>query len=181
MDPRATILRAAALNEDALGDPATVEFCSDNGRPLKWMGDGRMNCMGRRVATFEERSAEMISEQGGGSSCGSSCGKQGEEKTALGHSGEPERKRPILAGAKGVKNVYVFLPLADITAGDVSEVLNLVVLGVYVKVGMVPPKAVDDVYEQMTERGRRHIRVVESPKVLAPNHDANKLQLPPGM
>jgi hypothetical protein len=120
----------------------------------------------------------MISEPGEASGGGSSCRPRGEKRVV---PGKPERKPTILAGSKGAKSVYIFLPLADITAGDVAEALNLIVLGVYVKVGMVPPAAVDDAYEQMSESAKRNIKAIEAPKVAVPTHAANKLQLPPGM
>jgi len=83
-------------------------------------------------------------------------------------------------GASGVKCTYIFVPKMEITGSELAACLELLMMGLGVLLGRMPPQACDLLYDGFDDETKRHWLAHEVSQIM-PGHKLNELRLPPSV
>lgn len=79
---------------------------------------------------------------------------------------KPQRPHPAI---RGLRFVYHYQPQPDLTVSEVSEVLELFMMGFAVAACGVPPRMVDLVFASLSDETQRHFAVEPLSNIVIPN------------
>ena len=69
-----------------------------------------------------------------------------------------------------MKGTYFYIPASDITAAELSEVLELFFAGMGVAVRIVPPQAIDLIWNGLSAGAKRHFILEEKSPIVMAKH-----------
>jgi len=81
-----------------------------------------------------------------------------------GNGDEVAKNRRPRPGLTGVRSVYVFEPMEDLTVGELAGVMELLLAGI----SGAPPSAVDAIFQDLEDGVQRHFEVKGKPSIVVP-------------
>ncbi len=74
----------------------------------------------------------------------------------------------IRVAINGEKRIYLFVPQLDITTHELAEAMTMLQVAPMVAMRMIPPKAIDAIFNQFSEEVQRHFTIQPISSILVP-------------